>query len=329
MATEPSKVIATEELKKSSDNTTSIVDNTKTTASAQPIFGAIQANTSGHVVGNPTAQPAKPEVKSGVDQLEIDKNRKIFEEYAAKQKGFVAPEAKIAFDDDAEKNPDQVEVHIDVEYNGHRYHFESMKLKHLDVIYNNLHSQAKVREKFADTKTRDRAQTETQVTDLTYRFKRKDKDNQPKAPNPFSGFVVTDAETDKFLGMSILGGSTISGASEMARLNAVDAWSHAPEEIVKEYAPDSIKPKSNAEPAYKGLGTAEVCTMLQYGAFLKKNGYQVLGKPLEAVVATARVDNPGSWMSNAKAGMTLREPFVDVNANFGPQLRFQLRKAIP
>jgi hypothetical protein len=62
---------------------------------------------------------------------------------------------------------------------------------------------------------------------------------------------------------------------------------------------------------------------------LKKKGYKILGAELGNATATARVDNDGSWMSNAKAGMKLRlKNGIDSNPDYGPELRYQLEKPI-
>ena len=52
--------------------------------------------------------------------------------------------------------------------------------------------------------------------------------------------------------------------------------------------------------------------------------YKIQEKELEGVNATARLDNPGSWKSCAKARMELKD--IDVNPDYGPALRYQLCK---
>lgn len=135
--------------------------------------------------------------------------------------------------------------------------------------------------------------------------------------------MITDAQTEEFLGIANSGGSTMEQHAEIAFLNRADAWSNTTSQIVKEYA---IPKKCKLDKRYAGLGTVEVSTLLQYSAELKKQGYQVRGKDLVGVVATARLDNPGSWKACAKAGMEVID--VDTNPNYGPELRYQLRKAM-
>lgn len=275
----------------------------------------------------PKAAPATDTKQSAEHKKMIDDLTKVYNDYQALQKGFVAPVAHITLEEDA----NGLEVHIDTTYNGTTYHFESMKLKHLDEIHNNLYSQALVMRQFATGKTQDLTYTTGRVVNLSSRYLNKDpKEGTPKLPNPYSGFIVTDGETRDFLGITILGGGEKPGTSEMARLNSVTAWSHMPAEVVKEYDVNTASVPVVAAAAtptkkakdYKGTGTAEVCSMLQYGAHLKSKKYKVNGHDLTAIVATARVDNPGSWKSNAKAGMFVTG--VDANPNYGPELRYQL-----
>ncbi len=135
--------------------------------------------------------------------------------------------------------------------------------------------------------------------------------------------MVSDAQTEDFLGITNTGCSTRPKHAEIAFLNKVDAWSSATAEVVKRYA---IPKKCKLNRQYEGIGTVEVSTLLQYHAELKRQGYQVRGENLEGVVATARLDNPGSWKACAKSGMEVTD--VDTNSNYGPELRYQLRRAI-
>lgn len=118
-------------------------------------------------------------------------------------------------------------------------------------------------------------------------------------------------------------GPAARGVAEMARLNRPLTRSHAPT------AAPTAAVATNPVKSYAGVGTAQVCTMLQYAALLKKKGYSVLGGELTTAIATARVDNEGSWKSNAKAGMKLKlKNGIDSNPNYGPELRYQLEKPI-
>ncbi|CAF3344897.1 unnamed protein product [Rotaria sp. Silwood2] len=107
----------------------------------------------------------------------------------------------------------------------------------------------------------------------------------------------------------------------MARLNRLECWSRSPDTV-------SIYAVTDAniinKKIYSGIGTAETCTLLQYVARLKQEGYEVNGHPLKAVVATARMDNEDPWKSNAKAGMTLYA--VHVSSNYVSNIRYELRK---
>ncbi len=223
-----------------------------------------------------------------------------------------------------ESNNECVDLHIDVEYQQTRLHFESIKLKHLEAVYTNLDSQPIVRSKFGDGKVRTLTQTTDKVKDLSGKYRVIDKQCKPKGANPYSALIVTDADIDTFLGMTqFFEQGDPPGTAGIGRLNITDSWSHLPQEIVKTYAGE----KNPEYKTYKGLGTAETCTMLQYAKFLKDRKYKICGHDLEAVVATARIDNPGSWRSNAKAGMKCYG--ITSNPNYGPEPRYQLRKEIP
>ena len=92
----------------------------------------------------------------------------------------------------------------------------------------------------------------------------------------------------------------------MTYLNRADAWNNVTPDVVKAYA---LPKKFKLTKYYAGLGTVEACTLLQYSARLKKDGYKIAGKELVGVNATARLDNPGSWKACAKFGMEV----VDVD----------------
>lgn len=238
-----------------------------------------------------------------------------FNQYAQTQKDFQVPQAKI--DIDTESN-DTTKVYIEVPYNGTQYHFESIQEKDLDNIYRYLNSQPLVREKYSDGNVVSLEGTTTRVHTLVNRFRNK---NSPLYL--YSGFVVSDAETEMFLGIANLGNSSGNGISEMACMNRTECWSRPPDAITTYAIVDGHAPPRKA---YSGVGTVESCTLLQYATRLKQENYRINGYPLTAVVATVRLDNEASWKCKAKAGMTLYA--VDTVSYYGSSLRYQLRKDI-
>lgn len=247
----------------------------------------------------------------------IKEAKEAYNKYIASQQGIELPEAKITIEKSGENRTD---VHMDVSYRGTDYHFEAIQEEHLEDIHAYLNSQPIVRAKYADGKPVAFQATAGRVNTFVSRFK----SDCPDGLHLYSGFVVSDAETEEFLGIANSGGSTKEAHAEIAYLNRADAWSAATPEIIKEYA---IPKKDKLDKRYSGIGTVEVSTLLQYSAVLKKEGYTVRGKDLEGVVATARVDHPGSWKACAKSGMEVMD--IDSNPNYGPELRYQLRKSIP
>jgi hypothetical protein len=248
----------------------------------------------------------------------IEEAKRVYCAYRGSQRGIELPVARISI----EESDVRTTVHMDVSYKGTDYHFESVKPGDATAINTYLNSQPLVREKYANGQTVPPDATARRVAQFDARF-------QPGSPDGlylYSGFVVTDPDTEAFLGLANLGGSGKNdGHAEMAFLNRADAWSSATPEIVEKYA-ESTK-RRPLDKHYAGLGTVEVCTLLQYAAHLKQTGHTVCGKPLEGMNATARLDNPGSWKACAKAGMDVVD--VDQNSAYGPDLRYQLCKPIP
>jgi hypothetical protein len=236
-----------------------------------------------------------------------------FHQYAATQKHFQAPQAHISI----ETEPDDItKVHMEVQHNGIQYYFESVQEKDANNIYQYLNREPSVRAKYANGNTSSLEATTARVNTFVDRFR-----NKNSALYLYSGFVVYDSQTETFVGFVNLGSGSESGTAEMAFLNRVQCWSHPPD-LVSTYAITDVD-RINKN-TYSGAGTAEVCTLLQYGARLKQEGYTVNRHPLTAIVATARVDNEGSWKCIAKAGMALDA--VDIVDKYGPNLRYQLRK---
>ncbi|CAF1339106.1 unnamed protein product [Rotaria sordida] len=236
-----------------------------------------------------------------------------FNQYAETQKDFQAPQAHIHIETESDET---TKVHMEVQYNGTQYYFESIQEKDTNDIYHYLNSQPLVRAKYANGNITSREATTARVNTLVGRFRNK---NSPLYL--YSGFVVSDSQTETFLGIACIGGGSEPGTSEMSRLNRVECWSHPPD-VVSTYAVTDVNTINKK--IYSGIGTVETCTLLQYAARLKQEGYEVNGHSLHAVVSTARVDNESSWKSNAKAGMTLYA--VDVISKHGSNLRYQLRK---
>jgi len=250
------------------------------------------------------------------DGSQLIKDAKLkYNQYFESQKDFEAPQAHI--DIDTESN-ETTKVHIEVQYKGTQFYFESIQEKDINDIYRYLNSQPSVRAKFADGNTMSLEATTARVNTFVSRFRNK---NSPLYL--YSGFVVYDSQTETFLGIANIGSGTQIGTSEMSYLNRQECWSHPPD-IVSTYVQtdhNNIKNKT-----YSGIGTVETCTLLQYATRLKQDGYQINGHPLIAVVATSRLDNEGSWKSAAKAGMKLYD--VDVVSHYGTSVRYQLRKDI-
>jgi len=250
-----------------------------------------------------------------VKQIEDAKEK--YRQYVESQLSAILPQAQITIEKSGENRTD---VHMDVSYKDANYHFESVKDEDVEAFHAYLNNQPLVRGKYANGKTVSFQATEKRVAQFSDRFNPSSTDGLYL----YSGFVVSDSDTDQFLGVANLGGSGKNdGHAEMAFLNRADAWSSATPAIVKEYA---IPREFKLDRRYKGIGTVEVCTLLQYSSQLKRDGYKIQGKELEGVNATARLDNPGSWKSCAKAGMEVVD--VDVNPDYGPELRYQLRKKV-
>jgi hypothetical protein len=238
----------------------------------------------------------------------IEDAKAKYHQYFETQKDFQAPQAQIDIDVDSN---DVAHVHMAIEYNGTQCSLRSIQEKDIDDMYQHLSSQALVRAKYADGKTTSLEATTARVKTFTSRFRNK---NSPTYL--YSGFVVTDSQTDTFLGVVNLGVGIEAGTTEMAIMNRVECWSHPP----------GVGSSDNGigTKVYTGIGTAETCALVQYAAQLKQRGYYINGHPLKAVVAFARVDNEGSWKSSAKAGLTLN--CVEVLSHFGSDLRYRLRK---
>ena len=240
----------------------------------------------------------------------IDEAKAKYYQYFEGQKDFQAPQAHIDIDTDSDEG---TRVHMEIEYKGTQYSLQSIQEKDINDLYKYINSQALVRAKFGNGNTTSLETTTARANTFISRFRNKD--------SPlylYSGFIVSDSQTESFLGMVNLGSGVENGTAEMARLNRVECWSSPPSTGTGESGIDSK--------VYSGIGTAETCALLQYAAQLKEKGHHVRGHPLRAVVASARVDNEGSWKSNAKAGMILDS--VAAQSSYGSDLRYYLRKEL-
>jgi hypothetical protein len=243
----------------------------------------------------------------------IEEAKIKYNQYAETQKDFQAPQAHIQIETESNNT---TKVHMEVQFNGTQYYFESIQEKDINDIYQYLNSQTLVRAKFGNGNPISLEATTARVNTLVNRYENK------KSPlYLYSGFVVSDSEIGTFLGFVNLGCGSEPGAAEMSFLNRSECWGRPPD-VFSTYAVTDVN--TTSKKTYSGVGTAEVCTLLQYAARLKHDGYKLNGHPLKAVVATARVDNEGSWKSIAKAGMTLYD--VDIVSYYGSNLRYQLRK---
>jgi len=241
-----------------------------------------------------------------------------YNQYAATARhNFVEPVAHISF----EAGDDVTKVHIDVAGESTQYHLESMQPTDAATVYAYLNKHPIVREKYADGKTPSEEATTRRITQLAERYKTGE---EPSPLHLYSGFMVTDTETGTFLGMCNIGGGTQPGHAEMARLNRPDAWQHVPADVVERY--DIPTDKRITGKSYAELGTIESSTLFQYTTALKAKGCKVNGVEVIALDATNRIDNPGAWKSNAKAGFEVVD--VTERPEYGPELRFEVRRSI-
>jgi RimJ/RimL family protein N-acetyltransferase len=237
----------------------------------------------------------------------------LFHDYTKQHVDFEAPVAEMSFDEAADTK--DVEVHINVAYNGTNFHMRSIKAEDHEVVQTYVNSQGVVRAKYANKKTPDAAATKARVKALADRF-------SPKVTDGCfmnGGFYVSDNDTDSFLGMANSGYSGVAGKTEIAYLFRADAWSNKPAEIVEEF---HVPEENRLKKEYKGAGTAVVSSLVQYTKHLKDKGYKIKGADIEAMRATAMIDNPGSWKVLGKAGFVPYD--LDANPDYGPEIRYQL-----
>lgn len=239
----------------------------------------------------------------------------LFYSYKMGYSDFVPPVAKISYEHES-LDTHRVDVNIDVTYNGTNIHMRSIKPEDHEVVQTYLNSQPLVRSKYANKETVDAETTKNRIKTLSDRF-------DPAVTDGcfmHGGFVVTDGETEEFLGMANSGFSGEKGTPEIAYLFRPDAWSCKPENIVTEYQlPHNSK---YLKKGYKGVATAVVSSLVQYTQRLKEDKCTIKGEEITGMRATAMIDNQGSWKAMAKVGF---EPYdLDANDAWGPEIRYQL-----
>ena len=255
-------------------------------------------------------------IETTPDPAEIEAAALKFNQYVGTVKNFQPPVAHIQIDDDSNGN---THVHIDVEHKGTQLAFESIQEKDADDIHRYLNSQPIVRRLYGTGVPLSLEATNDRVKTLVERFH-----NKESPMYLFSGFIVSDAQTDEFIGMATIGAGSENGTCELGFLNRVEFWSHIPDVSSDDTQKNDEKNRSKT---YSGIGTMEICTLLQYGAYLKERGFQVNGHEVKAIDAFAIIQNEGSWKSCAKAGMALHD--VTVVPHYNQKLRYHLRKEFP
>lgn len=150
-----------------------------------------------------------------------------------------------------------------------RLHMRSVKINDLDR-FALLFGDKEVMEKFGTGETKTREKTQERIEKWVKRW---------QANNPYAGLAVFEKATGRFVGHVILGQTSLPGVAEIAYLFHKANWkqhygTEAVAALVQEYAPATVQ-----------------------------EGYTIKDKPLEKIVATARVDNPASFRILEKVGM--------------------------
>lgn len=152
-----------------------------------------------------------------------------------------------------------LEVTIDTE----RLHIRSVRAMKSDYdAYAALYGDPDVMGKFATGETKTREYIENRIQNLwVKRWETRD---------PYSGLAVFKNDTDEFVGHGILGHGDEPGVSDMAGLSLKKYWHQG-------YAKE-----------------AAAAIVLEYAPATVKEGYQLDGKTLYKINATARPDNIAS-----------------------------------
>lgn len=203
---------------------------------------------------------------------------------------FMSPSTSFSYETSCENRTD---VWADIKYNNQSYACRSITSEDAENVYVYLNSQPIVREKYLDGKTPTWEATQQRIQQLSDRFNPNCKDGLYL----YGGFILSDAETQDFLGMANLGGSTRDGYTEIAGCIRADAFSHQTARTSTEYQP----PKKKLTKQHTELGILSASLLFQYAQDLKNKKCKIKGKEPEGVQSTARTDNPGSWKSVTKA----------------------------
>src|SRR4051812_27542771 len=92
----------------------------------------------------------------------------LFHDYTKQHVDFEAPIATMSFDEATDTK--DVDVHIDITYNGTNFHMRSIKSEDHEVVQTYVNGQDLVRAKYANKKTPDANATKARVTALADRF---------------------------------------------------------------------------------------------------------------------------------------------------------------
>lgn len=235
------------------------------------------------------------------DKEVISSAKSIYNEYLLSQKDFSIPQCSISIEKDSNE---KTKVYIDVSFNETQFHFRSIEYSDVENIYQHLNSNILVRQKLTNGNLLSRENTIKQVETLVQRF---ENDNSPLYL--YSGLILEDFQTETFLGLAKLGDGPSPGSCEMGYVNRLESWSDSNSLVNQKH--------------YSGVATVEAFSLIQYAQRLKQDKYLCNGHELQSVVASARIDNPGSWKACAKGKMFLQD--VGYCQQHGNQLRYQLK----
>ena len=155
-----------------------------------------------------------------------------------------------------------------------RLHMRSVEATDADYDrYAALFGDKDVMQKFATGETKTRDEVKKRIDDVWAKRWREN--------DPYSGFAVFKKDTDEFVGHVVLGRGGDPGQAELAGLGNYSFWEN-------------------------GYGTEAARAIVQdYVPAVVRAGYLLDGKPLQTIVATARLDNPASSRILEKIGMKL------------------------
>ena len=262
------------------------------------------------------------EAKEPIPSQTIVEAMNLYHEYLRTQDGFEAPVSKISIES-SDTKPDSraMQVHIDLNYKETDFHMRSVQSSDAEDVFKYLTSQPVVCRQYATKKTSDLEATKARVQVLVDRY---DPETAASKSGLFmhGGFTVT-GENEEFLGLINTGSSGTPGLTEIGVRFRADAWSHAPENLEKEF---NIPSDERLKTTYSGAGTAAVCALWDYTRETTKRGYKLQEHDVIGMRAVCMIDNPGGWKAQVKAGMIPRD--VDAVESYGPEIRFQTQKLI-